>query len=240
MSNLVKELNKAAGENKWDYVKSPSELGTAEDFIRVGFIYQPAQVEPVGESRIFDDPAFTRMARQPLAQEFNTVNRDDDENFVAVVNHFKSKGSVANDDNATGDGQGNNANVRVAQAQALLDHMDKQDDWQELPTFLVGDFNAYTMENALNTLRGNGYTLVHHEKDFPQESYQYNGQLGSLDHVFANEAAMALVQDSAVWNINGDESVAFEYSRRNYNVQDFFGDGDDPVSYTHLTLPTKA
>ena len=228
LSNLVKELNKAAGENKWDYVKSPSELGTAEDFIRVGFIYQPAQVEPVGESRIFDDPAFTRMARQPLAQEFNTVNRDDDENFVAVVNHFKSKGSVVNGDKATGDGQGNNANVRVAQAQALLDHMDKQDDWQELPTFLVGDFNAYTMENALNTLRGNGYTLVHHEKDFPQESYQFNGQLGSLDHVFANEAAMTLVQDSAVWNINGDESVAFEYSRRNYNAQDFFGDGDDP------------
>ena len=228
LSNLVKELNEAAGEKKWDYVKSPSALGTAEDFIRVGFIYQPAQVEPVGGSRIFDDPAFTRMARQPLAQEFNTVNRDDDENFIAVVNHFKSKGSVANNDEATGDGQGNNANIRVAQAQALLDHMDKQDDWQELPTFLVGDFNAYTMENALNTLRGNGYTLVHHEKDFPQESYQFNGQLGSLDHVFANEAAMALVQDSAVWNINGDESVAFEYSRRNYNAQDFFGDGDDP------------
>ncbi|SIQ65323.1 hypothetical protein SAMN05421802_1231, partial [Corynebacterium afermentans] len=229
LSNLVSELNEAAGENKWDYVKSPSELGTAEDFIRVGFIYQPAQVEPVGESRIFDDEAFTRMARQPLAQEFNTINRDDDENFVAVVNHFKSKGSVANGDEATGDGQGNNANVRVAQAQALLDHMDKQDDWQELPTFLVGDFNAYTMENALNTLRGGGYSLVHHEKDFPQESYQFDGQLGSLDHVFANEAAMALVQDSAVWNINGDESVAFEYSRRNYNVQDFFGDGDDPL-----------
>ena len=229
LSNLVNELNEAAGENKWDYVKSPSALGTAEDFIRVGFIYQPAQIEPVGESRIFDDPAFTRMARQPLAQEFNTVNRDDDENFVAVVNHFKSKGSVANGDEATGDGQGNNANVRVAQAQALLDHMDKQDDWQELPTFLIGDFNAYTMENALNTLRGNGYTLVHHEKDFPQESYQFKGQLGSLDHVFANEAAMAQVQDSAVWNINGDESVAFEYSRRNYNAQDFFGDGDDPL-----------
>ena len=229
LSNLVNELNEAAGENKWDYVKSPSALGTAEDFIRVGFIYQSAQIEPVGESRIFDDPAFTRMARQPLAQEFNTVNRDDDENFVAVVNHFKSKGSVANGDAATGDGQGNNANVRVAQAQALLDHMDKQDDWQELPTFLIGDFNAYTMENALNTLRGNGYTLVHHEKDFPQESYQFKGQLGSLDHVFANEAAMAQVQDSAVWNINGDESVAFEYSRRNYNAQDFFGEGDDPI-----------
>ena len=229
LSNLVNELNKAAGENKWDYVKSPSALGTAEDFIRVGFIYQPAEVEPVGESRIFDDPAFTRMARQPLAQEFNTVKRDDDDNFVAVVNHFKSKGSVANGDEATGDGQGNNANVRVAQAQALLDHMNKQDDWQELPTFLVGDFNSYTMENALNTLRGGGYSLVHHEKDFPQESYQFDGQLGSLDHVFANEAANALVQDSAVWNINGDESVSFEYSRRNYNTQDFFGDGDDPL-----------
>ena len=53
--------------------------------------------------------------------------------------------------------------------------------------------------------------------------------MGTLDHVLANQAAKALVTDAAVWNINGDESVAFEYSRRKYNTQDFFGDGSDPL-----------
>ena len=231
LKKLVDALNAAAGTNKWDYVKSPTQLGTDEDVIRVAFIYQPAKVKPVGESRIFDDSAFTGVARQPLAQEFDTVDRDDDDNFVAVVNHFKSKRAIDSDPDG-GDGQGGGANLRVAQAKALLDHLEKQDDWTGKPTFLIGDFNSYTMENSLSTIEGGGFTSVRSEKDFPQESYQYGGQLGTLDHVFANEAARGLVQDSAVWNINGDESAAFEYSRRNYNAQDFI----DPLNISDSKL----
>ena len=229
LQNLVTALNTAANENKWELVKSPQKLGTDEDFIRVAFIYQPAKVTPVGESIIFDDDAFTRTARQPLAQEFDTVGNDEDKNFVAVVNHFKSKGSVANGDADTGDGQGNNPNVRKRQSEALLEHLGKQDQWAELPTFLVGDFNAYTKEDAITTLVNGGFSIVESEKEFDQASYQFGGQLGTLDHVLANPAAMDLVKDSVVWNINGDESVAFEYSRRKYNVQDFFGEGADPL-----------
>ena len=227
LASLVTALNNAGGN--WDYVKSPQKLGTDEDFIRVAFIYQPDKVKPVGESVIFDDPAFTRTARQPLAQEFDTIGNDEDKNFVAVVNHFKSKGSVANGDADTGDGQGNNARVRVAQSQALLDQLEKQGKWTDLPTFLVGDFNAYTKEDAISTLIGGGFSIVEPKRDFDQASYQFGGQLGTLDHVLANQAAKALVTDAAVWNINGDESVAFEYSRRKYNTQDFFGDGSDPL-----------
>ena len=53
-------------------------------------------------------------------------------------------------------------------------------------------------------------------------SYQFGGRLGSLDHVLANAAAMKLVTGADVWDINSDEAVNFEYSRRNYNVVDFF------------------
>ena len=228
LQNLVDALNEKE-PGKWDLVKSPQNLGSDEDFIRVGFIYQPAKVKPVGESIIFDDAAFTRTARQPLAQEFDTVGNDQDKNFVAVVNHFKSKGSVAKDDADTGDGQGNNANVRKAQSEALLKHLGAQTKWADLPTFLVGDFNAYTKEDAITTLVDGGFTLVESEKDFDQASYQFDGQLGTLDHVLANAATMEMVKDSVVWNINGDESAAFEYSRRKYNVQDFFGEGADPL-----------
>ncbi|MET3944375.1 ExeM/NucH family extracellular endonuclease [Corynebacterium mucifaciens] len=228
LQNLVDALN-AKEPNKWALVKSPQKLGTDEDFIRVAFIYQPAKVTPVGESIIFDDEAFTRTARQPLAQEFDTVGNDKDTNFVAVVNHFKSKGSVVQGDGDKGDGQGNNANVRTRQSEALLKHLTEQNQWAELPTFLVGDFNAYTKEDAITKLVEGGYDIVESEKNYDQASYQFAGQLGTLDHVLANAAANELIQDSAVWNINGDEPVAFEYSRRNYNAQDFFGEGDDKL-----------
>ena len=227
LQNLVDALNAQADEEKWDLVKSPTELGTDEDYIRVAFIYQKDKVRPVGESKIFDDTAFTGTARQPLAQEFEPAEGGD--NFVAVVNHFKSKGSVANGDEDSGDGQGNNPKVRKAQAQALIDHLNKEDTWADLPTFILGDLNSYTEEDAITTIKGGGFSLVHHEKDFDQASYQFGGRLGTLDHVLANASASDLVKDSAVWNINGDESVAFEYSRRNYNVQDFFGSGDDKL-----------
>ena len=228
LRNLVDALN-VKEPGKWDLVESPQKLGTDEDFIRVAFIYQPAKVKPVGESIIFDDEAFTRTARQPLAQEFDTVGNDEDTNFVAVVNHFKSKGSVVQNDAATGDGQGNNANVRTRQSDALLKHLAEQNQWAELPTFLVGDFNAYTEEDAITKLVEGGFNIVESEKNYDQASYQFAGQLGTLDHVLANAAAKELIQDSAVWNINGDEPVAFEYSRRNYNAQDFFGEGDDKL-----------
>ncbi|CAM3169149.1 ExeM/NucH family extracellular endonuclease [Corynebacterium gottingense] len=227
LQNLVDALNDAAGEEKWALVKSPTQLGTDEDYIRVAFIYQKDKVRPVGESKIFNDDAFTGTARQPLAQEFEPAEGGD--NFVAVVNHFKSKGSVANSDKDSGDGQGNNPAVREAQAQALIDHLNKEDEWADLPTFILGDLNSYTKEDAITTIEKGGFSLVHHEKDFNQASYQFGGRLGTLDHVLANASARDLVQDSAVWNINGDESVAFEYSRRNYNAQDFFGSGDDKL-----------
>ena len=228
LQNLVDALNEKH-PNKWDLVKSPQKLGTDEDVIRVAFIYQPAKVEPVGESIIFDDSAFTRTARQPLAQEFNTLGNDEDDNFVAVVNHFKSKGSVAKGDEDTGDGQGNNARLRAQQSEALLRKLNEQSQWATLPTFLVGDFNAYSKEDAIGVFEQGGFSIVESERDFDQASYQFSGQLGSLDHILANEAAQKLIKDSAVWNINGDESNSFEYSRRLYNVQDFFGDGDDPL-----------
>ena len=222
LAALVEALNAAAGSERWAYVKSPAQVGQDEDFIRVGFIYNPNTVEPVGDSRIFNDPAFTGTARQPLAQEFRPVGGG--ESFVGVTNHFKSKGSVTRGDADTGDGQGNNPNVRAAQSQALIDALSEQSDWTDAPVFLLGDLNSYSREDAIRTLEANGYTNISGAHADNEPTYQFDGQLGSLDHAFGNAAAMGLIQDARVWNINADESIAFEYSRRNYNVVDFYDD----------------
>lgn len=220
LNTLVAELNAAAGTERWAAVESPAQVGTDEDYIRVAFIYDQTTVNPVGESRIFDDAAFTGTARQPLAQEFQPLDNTK-ESFVGVVNHFKSKGSVANGDSDTGDGQGNNANIRVAQAQALLKHLENQDDWASKPVFILGDTNSYAKENAMTTLYGAGFTNIV-EKFNAGHTYQFSGRIGSLDHALGNEAAMNYVVDAEVWDINADESIAFEYSRRLNNTADVF------------------
>ena len=69
----------------------------------------------------------------------------------------------------------------------------------------------------MTVLEDAGYTNIATEYD-SGHSYQFAGRIGSLDHAFGNAAAMKLVVDADVWDINSDESIAFEYSRENYNI----------------------
>ena len=218
LARLVDALNEAAGAGTWAYVPSPPIIPADEDVIRVAFIYKPARVSPVGSSVIHDDPAFTGLARQPLAQEFARVSpeRAAAPTFVVIANHFKSKGSVpegapaGNTDN--GDGQGNANAIRVAQARALASFAAR---YADKPTLLVGDFNSYSQEDPIKTLEGAGWARV---SGAGPASYVYSGRSGSLDHVFANAAAEPLLAGVTSWAVNAQESVAFEYSRAGMNA----------------------
>ena len=231
LKSLVNALNAAAGSGVWAYVPSPSTAPANEDVIRIAFIYKKAKIAPVGDSVIYDDPAYTGLARQPLAQEFKPITDANHEgkNFVVIANHFKSKGSApknlsgaeaaANTDN--GDGQGNSNGVRVKQARALATFAQR---FNGTPTLLVGDFNAYTKEDPLKVLTDAGWT---HESGHGDSSYVYGGRSGSMDHVFANSAAHPLITEVKSWAVNAQESIAFEYSRTNYNAYLAF-EADNP------------
>ena len=67
-----------------------------------------------------DNPAFSN-ARAPLAQEFRPAGGASYEDFLVIVNHFKSKGSGSGVDADQGDGQGASNHARTLQAQALID-----------------------------------------------------------------------------------------------------------------------
>ncbi len=231
---LVGELNSRAGSEKWDYVKAPANASADTDVIRTAIIYKKDRVEPVGEATLLEDARFKGTARTPLAAEFQPVSdrcaAEGPDSFVVVTNHFKSKGSVANGDADTGDGQGNNPNVRNAHAQAVLDGLAKQPQWQEKATFVMGDLNTYSKEDAISVFRNAGYTIPVEELNPESEwqdvaSYQFSGRLGSLDHILANEHVDA--QAAQTWNINSDEPIAMEYSRRNYTGGDVF-EADNP------------
>ncbi|WP_232745292.1 ExeM/NucH family extracellular endonuclease [Corynebacterium sp. HMSC076G08] len=231
---LVDELNSRAGSEKWDYVKAPANSAADTDVIRTAIIYKKDRVQPVGEATLLEDERFKGTARTPLAAEFQPVSdkctAEGPDSFVVVTNHFKSKGSVAKGDEDTGDGQGNNPNVRNAHAQAVLDGLSKQPQWQEKATFVMGDLNAYSKEDAISVFRNAGYTIPVEELNAQEDwqdvaSYQFSGRLGSLDHILANEHVGA--KAAQTWNINSDEPIAMEYSRRNYTGGDVF-ESDNP------------
>lgn len=221
LATLVAALNDDAGTDKWAYVPSPAEVPADEDVIRTAFIYQPARVETVGESAILDDQVNFSNAREPLAQTFRPAGGDAADDFVVVVNHFKSKGSGSS---ATGDnvdtGQGAWNGDRTRQSQAMLAFAQEFADSAGTDrVFLVGDFNSYTFEDPMQVLYDAGFVNVAPEDQY---SYAFDGMAGSLDHVVASPAAAAAVTGSDVWEINANESIGMEYSRQNYNVVNLF------------------
>ena len=88
--------------------------------------------------------------------------------------------------------------------------------------FLTGDFNAYSMEDPVQAIEAAGYESLESTDDPDEESYSYAGTSGSLDHVFANAAAKAMVSGVDVWEINANESMYYQYSRFNYIGTDLY------------------
>ena len=211
LREFVDSLNAAGGH--WAYVPSPVVTPATEDVIRTAFIYNPDLVRPVDTSYIQMDSAFAN-ARYPLAQRWQAPKSSTQ--FVTVANHFKSKGS--GDDDGTGQGLSNPS--REAQARALTSWTSQM--WPAKPIFLMGDFNAYSKETPVSIIESAGFTELEKKYEPTSATYQFSGRLGSLDHVFANQSALSLVTGAGVWDINADESIAMQYSRRNYNVTDFY------------------
>jgi 5'-nucleotidase len=224
---LVRALNEAAGTTRWARVPTPPASAlpplAEQDVIRNAFIFDPATVDLVGRSEVLVGSAAFANAREPLAQAFTPKGADRSQAFVVVSNHFKSKGSAcAGEANGL---QGNCNETRVAQAEALLDFADGFSARHGIAkVLLAGDFNSYAMEDPVQALEAGGYTRL--ESDTPDEwSYSFDGMSGSLDHVLANDAALADVTGVDTWETNANEAVAFEYSRHNNNVTDFYEPG---------------
>lgn len=223
LAALTEALNAASGAGAWAYVPSPAAVPADEDVIRNAFVYRTDAVRPVGESHILMGSAAFSNAREPLAQQFQALDAEGQpagEPVAVVTNHFKSKGSGEGPGNDVDAGQGLSNADRVAQAQALVAFADERYG-AETPVFLVGDFNAYTAEDPLVVLADAGYTNVGQTLT-DEDTYSFDGLVGSLDHVFANAAALELVTGADIWNINSGEAIGLEYSRFNYNVTNLY------------------
>jgi predicted extracellular nuclease len=229
LADLVDGLNAATHAGRYAYIDTGTIGG---DAIKVGLIYQPAKVAPVGRHAVLDSRvdarAITTLNRPALAQTFARVGvRADQQRFTVAVNHFKSKGGTAcavpmregePADPDRGDGQGNCNRTRTRMAHALADWLAGNPTADPTPAadrqvLILGDLNAYAREDPIAVLEAAGYdNLIARFVGEGAYSYQFAGQSGTLDHALANAAMARRVAGATVWHINADEPAVFDYN----------------------------
>ncbi len=212
-SYLVDQLNAKMGAGTYAVVPKPAATGT--DAIRVAMIYKPAAVSLAGAA-LSDGDAVNN--RPPMAQTFKAANGGG--RFSLVVNHLKSKGScggASGGDSDRGDGQGCWNATRVEQAARLRDYFLPQvvAAANDPDVLVVGDMNAYGMEDPIRLLNAAGY--VNEIERFVRPtgipySYVFGAESGYLDHALASTSLSAQVAGVTEWHNNADEPDAIDYN----------------------------
>jgi len=218
---LVDKLNEATAPGTYAFIDADAATGQVNalgtDAIKVGLIYKPARVTPVGQTAVLNTPAFVNGGdsaprnRASLAQAFQ--QNDNGAIFIVNVNHLKSKGSAC-DLPDQGDGQGNCNVVRTNAAQQLAAWLATHPTGIADPdVLLIGDYNAYAQEDPITALKNAGYiNLLETRLGEGAYSYVFDGQWGYLDHSLASPSLNAQVSGVAEYHINADEPSVLDYN----------------------------
>ena len=214
LAQFVAALNAAGPIADYRVVDTGDRLGG--DAIHVAMIYRSSRVTPRGKAVALTGGPFAGRSRVPMAQAFRAGKGPV---FVVAVNHFKSKGCGRDADKAQGadadqhDGQGCWNPVRVESARRLQAWLasDPTHSASKLQ-LIVGDLNAYAMEDPLRLLQAAGwqdaFALAKVARPY---SFVFDGQAGRLDHALLTAASAARLRGAVEWHNNSDESDAFDY-----------------------------
>ncbi len=210
LAQFVDALN--ADGSDWRFVDA--QPGPGPDQIRVGLIYRTGRITPVGTPAVLEGGPFGSRSRVPLAQAFRRGKSG--QVFVVVANHFKSKGcsEATGADTDQRDGQGCWNALRVESAHRLHAWLQTDPTGQRADkTLVVGDYNAYAMEDPVRTLRERGWKDAFTVAKVAQPySYLYGGMLGRLDHALLSPALARRLRGAAEWHSNADEPAGAGYA----------------------------
>ncbi len=243
LNQLVDALNQAAQKQQWAYVDA-GQLG--QDVIKVGLIYQPQQVMPVGPYAVLSRDTVADFEdhrnRVVLAQTFQHLAS---ETLLTVASlHLKSKGcrDAQGAEMAQDDGQGCYNPTRTRAARQIVRWMEQDPTGMGAEIrMIVGDFNSYQMEDPIQVFEQGGYVNLAREfLGVENWTTSYRGKVGSLDYIMANNAALAQAAGITQWHINADEIRDFGYRMTPlegpiqrpdnfYRVSPFSSSDHDPV-----------
>ncbi len=221
IAELVDQLNAESEAGTYAFIDADTGTGEVNalgtDAIKVGMIYKPGTVTPIGDTAVLNTSEFVtggdsaERNRPSLAQAFEVV--DTGAVFIVDVNHLKSKGSAC-DVPDEGDGQGNCNQVRVAAAEELVNWLKTNPTGTgDLDILLVGDYNSYAMEDPIDMIKSGGYTsLIEDFIGADAYSYVFDGQWGYLDHAFGSSEILGQVKGVAHYHIDSDEPSVLDYN----------------------------
>ncbi len=232
IQDLVNRLNAATAAGTWAFIDADAATGQLNslgtDAIKSAILYKTAVVTPVGRTGVLNTGAFGlyRLSdgrvqgrnRPSLAQTFEAANGA---RVTVVVNHLVSKGAgcganvtPVGPDPDTGDGQGACNITRVTAMQELVAWLATDptgvgdDDY-----LLVGDFNAYKLEDPLAVLTNASFVELASSLLGPGSySYVFDGQWGSLDHAFVSPTLNGQVTGFGIFHVNADEPSVLDYN----------------------------
>jgi predicted extracellular nuclease len=221
LAYLLRALNAQLPANRVYHLIAPEVERLGADAIGVGLLYRPDRVEPVNSARLLstaNSPTDVRglalfndkLNRPALAQTF--VQQPMSERFTLVVNHLKSKSdsNCANwADCDQGQGAYNLSRTRASQALNLWLRTDPTDS-QDSDFLIIGDLNAYSLEDPITGLTAAGFEHLNSAGSY---SYVYRGESGSLDHALASPSLAAKALAVQAWHINSDEPRVLDYNQ---------------------------
>jgi len=223
-ADLAAGLNDALGAGTYAHIETGTIGG---DAIKLGIIYKPATVTPLGDFAVLDDPEFldpnntgVPKNRAALVQTFQDNHTG--ETFTVVVNHLKSKGSDCGGPPDDDPVQGNCNLTRAMAADYLVDWLATNPTETGMGNnLIIGDLNAYDKEDPIDEiLEGPDDTLGTDDDygdllfQFQGEyaySYVFDGQFGYLDYAMASQQLLPQVTGAGTWHINADESDVLDY-----------------------------
>ncbi|MFH2102636.1 MAG: ExeM/NucH family extracellular endonuclease [Chloroflexota bacterium] len=221
IAHLVDQLNAATAPGTYAFIDVDANTGELNalgtDAIKVGMIYKPASVTPVGQTAALNTEAFVNggdsapRSRPSLAQAFAQIANG--QVFIVDVNHLKSKGSAC-DLPDQGDGQGNCNLVRLNAAIELMNWLATDPTGTGDPDILlIGDYNSYAMEDPITAILSTGFTnLISSFLGPDAYSYVFDGQWGYLDHALGSASIVAQITGVGDYHINSDEPSVLDYN----------------------------
>lgn len=222
LAELASDLTKNTGR-KFDYI---NDGGSASgSYTKAGYVYCSDVLEPHGSLRYNNEGVDNRKKTQAFREKATG------EVFLYSVNHFKAKSGKGSGDNADkGDGQGTYNGDRVREAKSVLSHYGSDSYYYgDEDILIMGDLNAYAMEDPITVLREGGMIDLHRAFHADSSySYVYRGQAGYLDHALCNATLYPHVTGMVAYHINSDESDSYTYDKS--SDQTMFRSSDhDPV-----------
>ena len=207
LKEIASDLTKNTGRNFTYIDDGGSASGT---YTKAGYVYCSDLLEPYGQLRNNN----TGVSNRKKTQAF--IEKATGEKFLFSVNHFKAKSGKGTGVNADkGDGQGSFNGDRVKEAKSVLDYYHKDCVFfNDSDILIMGDLNAYAMEDPITTLRNGGMIDLHRAFHADSSySYVYRGQTGYLDHALCNSTLYPQVTGMVAYHINSDESDQYTYDK---------------------------